>query len=112
MCRRCGEPDRRGNAEQRRRRRDRLLDQYGNGVVCPCIYCGVLLAHERGYLAVAGRRLRIDRLEQDRLMPGGPYALWNLVPACGPCNRARTYAEQHIPDGCEYGSGIRKELTA
>lgn len=83
----------------------------GNGVITVCVWCYCLLGDRAGYLAVGDRRLAVRRLEQDRLMPGGPYSLYNLVPACGPCNRARSYDEQIFEDGCEYGSGRRRELV-
>lgn len=113
MCRTCGEPDLRGSAARRRGRRKRLLEGagpggVGNGTITVCFWCDVLLGDRRGYLAVTlpdgtHKRLPILRLEQDRLQAGGPYSLYNLVPACGPCNRARTYDRVEIPDGCEYG---------
>lgn len=111
MCRRCGEPDKRGSAAVRRRRTQRLLDLHGNGTICPCTWCGALLGATPGYLAVpaARRRIPILKLERDRLIPGGSYALWNLVPACGPCNNARAYEAAEagrvaFPDGCQYGT--------
>lgn len=109
MCRKCGENDKRGSARDRRNRRTRLLEgkgaasNGGNGVITTCVWCDVLLGERVGYLSVDGRRLKIERLEQDRLTPGGPYALWNLVAACESCNKARTYERRNIPEGCEYG---------
>jgi hypothetical protein len=87
MCRRCGEPDRRGFARDRRARKQRLLDKFGNGVECPCTWCGTTLTWAT--------------LQQDRIVPGGPYRRDNLAPSCGPCNIARRLFD--IPDGCEYG---------
>lgn len=117
MCRKCGEPDRRGSSKVRRHRRKRLLEgaggSYGgNGVITVCAWCHCLLGEHAGYLAVGGRRLPIRRLEQDRIMPGGPYALYNLVPACGPCNKGRAYDEQVFDEGCWFGSGRRREAVA
>ena len=83
MCRRCGEPDRRGRARDRRARKLWLLDKFGNGVECPCTWCGTTLT--------------FATLQQDRIVPGGPYRRDNLVPACGNCNIART--GDRIPDG-------------
>lgn len=123
MCRRCGEPDRRGSAEIRRRRRRALLRGLhnsfgGNGVITVCVWCGVLVAEHAGYLPVVlpgGRvqRLPIRKLEQDRLRGhGSPYSLWNLVPACGPCNKARTYDMYEIPPGCPFGPEVAARRRA
>jgi hypothetical protein len=87
MCRRCGEPDRRGNTRNRRARKQWLLAKFGNGIECPCTWCGTTLT--------------FATLQQDRIVPGGPYRRDNLVPACGKCNIARNLF--NIPDGCEYG---------
>lgn len=113
MCRKCGEPDRRGSSSRRRRRRAQLLEGAGgittggNGVMTGCVWCGCLLADVPGYLRVdidgERRHLRIRRLEQDRIQAGGPYVLWNLIAACGPCNRARVYTELVVADGCYFG---------
>lgn len=118
MCRRCGAPDRRGNNKDRRRRARRLAEIHGNGTVCPCTWCGVLVSPTPGRLVVPARAginggrgwyLPILQLEQDRLMEGGPYALWNLVPSCPPCNKARAYESAQaglvvFPDGCDFGT--------
>lgn len=93
-CRRCGGPDKRPGSKRRAALRRRLAEIHGNGVVCPCLWCGVLVgpAHVVGYLAVpaARKRLPVTLMELDRLSPGGSYGLYNLVPSCGPCNRARS----------------------
>jgi hypothetical protein len=94
MCRRCGEPDRRGAARNRRARKRYLLNEFGDGKTCPCIWCGITL--------------NWATLQQDRLVPGGPYSKANVLPSCGPCNIARNF--WNIPDGCEYGPV--GELTA
>lgn len=113
MCRRCGAPDRRPGAARRRVITRRLLEKHGNGVVCPCTWCGALLGAQPGYLAIPAvrRRIPILKLERDRLMPGGPYSLWNLVPSCGPCNKNRAYdaaraGRLEFPDGCHYGTPL------
>ncbi len=87
MCRRCGEPDRRGKARDRRARKAWLLTTFGDGHTCPCYWCK--------------SPLTAFTLQQDRLNPGGPYRRDNLVPACARCNIARN--AHRIPDGCEYG---------
>lgn len=86
-----------------------MLAEHGNGVICPCAWCGTLLAARAGYLTIGRRRLPIQRLEQDRIIPGGPYAYWNVLPACRACNHARAVEEQQWRDGCDYG-GPRRPL--
>ncbi len=87
MCRRCGEPDKRGPAHQRRRRRAWLLAEFGDGTSAPCAWCA--------------KPLTRATLQVDRLIPGGSYARANIVPACAGCNVARTYMP--TPEGCRYG---------
>lgn len=87
----------RGNAEDRRRRREWLVETYradvdaypevadrsywhgtrlGLGVrACRCYRCGVLLT--------------VETVTVDRIIPGcqgGTYRRNNIRPACGPCN--------------------------
>ena len=111
MCRRCGAPDRRPGSRDRARLTRRLAEIHGNGVICPCTWCANLVAATPGRLHIPagphgpGRYLPILKLERDRLMPGGPYSLWNLVPSCPPCNKARSYGGQlAFPDGCLHGT--------
>lgn len=85
MCRRCGEPDRRGSTRNRRARRAWLLSPAslhgGDGQRVPCFNsdsCGTWLTDQT--------------LEVDRIIPawrGGSYRRENIRPACGPCNRER-----------------------
>lgn len=88
MCRRCGERDRRGGARDRRARKRWLLTEFGDGTTAECFWgCGTKLT----FLTV----------QQDRIVPGGPYRRDNLVPSCADCNIKR--AAETIPDGCHYG---------
>lgn len=87
MCRRCGEPDKRGSNRNRRARKLWFLTEFGDGEKVPCYLCD--------------RPLTYAEVTADRLVPGGPYARWNVRPACLPCNRSR--ARPEIPDGCLYG---------
>jgi len=67
-----------GNSVDRRRRREFLLNEFGDGHTCPCVYCG--------------RRLTDSTLTQDKIYTsheGGRYRHDNLVPACEGCNKAR-----------------------
>lgn len=69
-----------GNSTDRKRRRDKILKEFGDGVRCPCIYCGILLSGN-------------GDLEQDKMYTtseGGRYRMSNLVPSCSPCNKRRS----------------------
>jgi len=68
----------RGNSYDRRRRKQWLLDTFGDGKTCACHWCN--------------KRLTFETLTQDRVVPGeqgGRYVKSNLVPACFECNRGR-----------------------
>lgn len=71
----------RGNSVGRRRRRQWLLDTFGDGVTALCA------------LAVPGRclgQVDIDTMTVDRIVPGaagGTYVRGNIQPACAPCNQ-------------------------
>lgn len=67
--------DRRGSAEDRRRRKLWLIAYYGNGTTVDCIHCG--------------KGLDFSTVEQDRIIPGGPYNRKNIQPSCRPCNVRR-----------------------
>jgi hypothetical protein len=123
MCRRCGEPDRRGPAKARRRRRDLLLNGMnglgGNGTVTVCVHCHVLLGAVADTLTITDPArpfrpigLEIRKLEQDRILGlGTPYNHSNVQPACGPCNRARTYEQAEIPEGCQFGPELAEAVA-
>lgn len=67
-----------GNTEDRFKRREALLREFGDGTHCPCVYCGVKIGH--------------GTMEQDKIYTtaeGGKYRTPNLVPACSGCNKAR-----------------------
>lgn len=89
MCRRCGEPDLRPNAKGRRVLRKWLVDTYGDGRRVQCTWCATWLT--------------VATLELDRLVPGTRYRRDTVVPACPPCNKARTYRDLVVRDGCLYG---------
>lgn len=100
MCRRCGEPDKRSNSKARRERRQRLVDEYGDGEKVECFN-----------YSECGEMLTVKTLEVDRIIPGwecetcgesvqhhkdkrhpfagGRYNWENIRPACGGCNRQR-----------------------
>lgn len=68
----------RGNSHDRKVRTAKLLAEFGNGITCPCVYCGAALT--------------ASTLTQDKIYTaaeGGRYVIANLLPACGECNRRR-----------------------
>jgi 5-methylcytosine-specific restriction endonuclease McrA len=69
------EIDLRGNATDRRRRRQWLLDTFGDGTTCPCFDCG---------RALTSTTLTVDRIKPGAL--GGRYTRNNIRPACHGCN--------------------------
>jgi hypothetical protein len=73
--------DKRGSSADRKRRREWLVSVEagfgGNGSDVPCYW-------------ECGRELNVWIVEADRLVPGGSYRRDNIVPACRPCNLARS----------------------
>jgi hypothetical protein len=70
--------DDRPGTPTRRRLKQGLLDQFGDGKTCPCLNCGM--------------QLDFDTVTMDRLIPGhdnGRYVLPNLIPLDYNCNRIR-----------------------
>lgn len=65
----------RGNSADRRRRRQWLLDEYGNGTTVVCSMCPTVLDIN----SVSVDCWPIPRCD------GGTYAKNNTRPACGPC---------------------------
>lgn len=106
MCRRCGEPDLRGSAEARRRRKRWLLSPDniwgGDGEKVPCWNydeCGSMLTFESmevdriipGWMCtVCGvpRRFHNDD-RRGHAFSGGRYIRGNVEPSCGGCNQGR-----------------------
>lgn len=71
----------RGNARDRRKRREWILRTFGDGVTCACAECGV--------------SLDATTLTVDRIVPGahgGRYVRGNIQPMCRKCN-SRTGAK-------------------
>jgi hypothetical protein len=71
--------DPRGSAEDRRRRRQWLLDTFGNGVRALC-----RLRLDPACLGVVD----LETMSVDRIRPGlhgGTYRRGNIQPACQPC---------------------------
>lgn len=70
--------DCRGSAEDRRRRKQWLLDTFGDGETCACVHCGGTLDFES---------LTVDRIVPGNL--GGRYTRDNIQPSCLADNIAR-----------------------
>lgn len=68
--------DSRGSSYDRKRRKQWMLEHFGNGKSCRCTHCSA--------------RLVLATLEADRILPGGSYARGNIQPACRACNASRS----------------------
>jgi len=69
----------RGSALARRRRKQWLLDNFGDGVTAPCSFeCGVLVDFDT---------ITVDRFPVAGC-DGGRYVRGNIRPGCGTCNSA------------------------
>lgn len=78
---RQGGDDRPGSVRRRKLRQD-LLTEFGDGTTCPCLNCG--------------RRLDITTVSMDRIIPGsdnGRYVPKNLIPMDYDCNRVRSNSD-------------------
>jgi predicted double-glycine peptidase len=71
------------NTADRRRSRNRLVEEFGDGYSCPCIYCGKRLVADGDSENTVTR----DKIYTAR--EGGRYHHENLVPACLECNKGR-----------------------
>lgn len=74
----CTNGNSRGNSESRRRRRQWLLDEYGDGTTARCWLSGP---------ACQGS-VTLDTISVERIIPGhfgGTYRRENIRPACMPC---------------------------
>ncbi|KKL54632.1 hypothetical protein LCGC14_2263440 [marine sediment metagenome] len=67
--------EKRGNNQDRRRRKEWMLVHFGNGETVPCFHCD--------------SRLDYDSVEADRIVPGGAYRRENVQPSCRSCNSSR-----------------------
>lgn len=88
-----GGDDKRGNAEDRRRRKLYLLNTYGDGNTAPCAFCRAPLTFDS---------VTVDRFP----IPGhkgGRYTRDNIRPACGSCNSE---------DGGRQGNEIKRGMQA
>ncbi len=65
----------RGGSRARARRRQYLVDTFGDGTKVDCVHCGTTLD--------------VNTVSSDRVIPGalgGTYKRENLAPSCLPCN--------------------------
>lgn len=81
--------DHRGSSYDRRARKEWILKFWGDGERCLCVHCRCVLEREE--------------VEADRIIPGGPYARWNIQPSCSPCNKARGDNPDWHPTGVGVG---------
>jgi hypothetical protein len=74
----AGGPDQRGNSKDRKRRKEWLLETFGDGTMAPCSFedCDTMLTFE----TVTADRFPLSGKE------GGRYIRGNIRPACGHCN--------------------------
>lgn len=70
----------RGSSHERRRRKQWLLDTFGDGETAPCS----VRWDANCLLIVTIATLTVDRIKPG--VDGGTYARDNIQPACGPCN--------------------------
>lgn len=84
--------DKRGNSVDRRKRKEFLVNKFGNGITAPCWECK--------------SPLRVNEMVADRIIPGirgGRYTRNNIRPQCHPCSRKQGY---------EIGVGIKHKEMA
>jgi hypothetical protein len=67
-----------GNKYDRQASRRKLLEEFGDGKKCPCVYCGKVLTDAT---------LTRDKIYTSR--DGGRYRHSNTLPACLHCNQSR-----------------------
>jgi hypothetical protein len=86
----------RGGTETRRRRRERMIREFGSpsGLTIKCFHCGKRMR----------TRTKWTTWEVDRFPvcghDGGGYSKGNVVPSCPPCNRTRCGVA-----GCKFKNG-------
>lgn len=69
----------RGNSKDREASRKRLLQEFGDGHTCGCVYCGLKLDEST-----------VTRDKMYTARQGGKYRHSNLIPACLSCNQSRS----------------------
>lgn len=74
----------RGSSRDRRRRREFLINKFGDGTTCTCTHCPTVLT--------------IKTVNADRIIPGwkgGTYRRDNIQPSCQPCGSKQGGAMGH-----------------
>ena len=69
--------DLRGNSKSRKVRTQKLLQEFGDGKHCPCVWCGCTLD---------SRTMTQDKIYT--LHEGGRYNMENILPSCLQCNQS------------------------
>lgn len=88
-----GGPDLRGNSKDRKRRKEWMLTEFGDGTSAPCAFCGGSLTYE----TITADRHPIPGCK------GGRYIRGNIRPACSDCNSE---------DGGRLGAAIKAHAEA
>lgn len=87
----------RGGAPARRRRRQWLLDQFGDGKTAPCSFgCGT---------AIDIDTMTVDRFPVPGCL-GGTYRRGNIRPACQPCNSSHGGGVRGLLPSAIFGDGV------
>lgn len=98
-----------GKSGDRRKRRQNELFWWGDGITCPCTWCGRTLRNAEYFCGPTGKwvsetvngKCPADHITVDHIITeteGGSYRMENLVPACDSCNKRR--GETPFDDYC------------
>ncbi len=84
-----GGPDLRGNSKDRKRRKEWMLGEFGDGATCECAFpdCTEVLTYD----TVTADRYPLSGKE------GGRYIRGNIRPACIACNAADGQRIKELP---------------
>lgn len=84
-----GGPDLRGNSKDRKRRKEWMLEEFGDGTTCVCSFpdCDEVLTFD----TITADRYPLSGKE------GGRYVRGNIRPACGACNSSDGHRIKALP---------------
>jgi hypothetical protein len=84
-----GGPDLRGNSKDRKRRKEWMLEEFGDGTTCECAFpdCHEILTYD----TITADRYPISGKE------GGRYVRGNIRPACIGCNASDGTRIKQLP---------------